>query len=106
MFNFNFDPSFGPIGEVFIAEFRSEVPDVTGGKLAPNVGHCISRANLETGAIYKTGLAAFTTEGGSLTFEKENEMYNTDFGIYKPLESNVRIFPNTYKSILIFRHIG
>jgi glucose/arabinose dehydrogenase len=105
-FDFNYDPSFGPVGEAFIAAFGSEAPETTGGKPAPRVGHRISRINLETGkvttfAINKTGLAAFATGGGGLerpidvTFGKENEMYITDFGIYKPPGSTERVIPNT-----------
>ncbi|MEI4828937.1 hypothetical protein WAX78_15710 [Bacillus sp. FJAT-53711] len=85
---------FGPVGEAFIAEFGSEAPNTTGGKPARKVGHRVSRINPETGvimtfAINKTGLAAFTTGGGGLerpivvTSGKQNEMYITDFGIYK-----------------------
>lgn len=48
-FDFNNDPSFGPIGEAFIAEFRREAPDTTGGKPAPRVGHRVSRVHAETG---------------------------------------------------------
>ena len=32
-----FKPPFGPVDEVFIAEFGSEAPNTTGGKPAPRV---------------------------------------------------------------------
>jgi glucose/arabinose dehydrogenase len=77
-FDFNYNSSFEPVGEVFIAEFGSEAPDTTGGKPAPGVGHRISRINTETGkitpfAINKTGVAAFATGGGGL--EDQSMLY-------------------------------
>ncbi|PGZ96908.1 hypothetical protein COE51_16155 [Bacillus pseudomycoides] len=54
-----------------------------------------------TFAINKTGFAAFTTGGGGLerpidvTFGKQNEMYITDFGIYKSPGIKERVIPNT-----------
>ncbi|MFJ5624664.1 PQQ-dependent sugar dehydrogenase [Peribacillus loiseleuriae] len=105
-FDFNYDPSYGPIGEAFIAEFGSEAPDTTGGKPAPRVGHRVSRIHPETGeispfAINKTGLSATATGGGGLerpidvTFGKHNEMFITDFGIFKPSGSTKLLIPNT-----------
>ncbi|MGG3889408.1 PQQ-dependent sugar dehydrogenase [Metabacillus fastidiosus] len=105
-FDFNNDSSFGPIDEVFIAEFGSEAPDTTGGKPSPRVGHRISRINTETGkiatfAINKTGLSAIATGGGGLerpidvTFGKQNEMFITDFGIFKPPGKKIYAAPNT-----------
>ncbi|MBA9027458.1 hypothetical protein [Peribacillus huizhouensis] len=41
-FDFNYNPSFGPIGEVLIAEFGSEAPDTTGGNPASLVGDRVS----------------------------------------------------------------
>lgn len=104
-FDFNLDPSFAPTGEVFIAEFGSEAPDTTGGKPAPRVGHRVSRINTENGdvktfAINKTGVAATATGGGGLerpidvTFH-QNEMFITDFGIFKPPGKKVFAVPNT-----------
>jgi hypothetical protein len=105
-FDFNYNSSFGPVGEVFIAEFGSEAPDTTGGKPTPGVGHRISRINTETGkitpfAMNKTGVAAFTTEGGGLErpidviFGKQNEMFLADFGIVKPPGKNIFAVPKT-----------
>jgi glucose/arabinose dehydrogenase len=105
-FDFNYDSSFGPVGEVFIAEFGSEAPDTTGGKPAPRVGHRISRINTETRkmttfAINRMGLAATATSGGGLerpidvTFGKQNEMFITDFGIFKPPGTKIYAVPNT-----------
>ncbi|MFK2825974.1 PQQ-dependent sugar dehydrogenase [Bacillus sp. B190/17] len=105
-FDFNYDSSFGPVGEAFIAEFGSEAPGTTGGQPAPRVGHRVSRINPETGkvttfAINKTGLAAFATGGGGLerpidvTFGKKNDMYITDFGIFKPPGRAEIVIPNT-----------
>lgn len=101
-FDFNYDP----IGEAFIAEFGSRAPDTTGGKASPLVGHRVSRVHTETGKITtftvnKTGLAASATGGGGLerpidvTFGKQNEMFITDFGIFKPPGSTKLLIPNT-----------
>ncbi len=90
-----FKPPFGPVDEVFIAEFGSEAPNTTGGKPAPRVGHRISKINTETRtintfAINSTGLSATATGGGGLerpidvTFGKQNEMLITAFGIFIP----------------------
>jgi hypothetical protein len=105
-FDFNDDPSFGPVGEAFIAEFGSEAPGTTGGKPAPRVGHRISRINTDTGkgttfAINKTGLVASATGGGGLersihvVFGKQNDMYIADFGIFKPPGTKIGAIPNT-----------
>ncbi|MDQ0157534.1 PQQ-dependent sugar dehydrogenase [Robertmurraya andreesenii] len=105
-FDFNYDSSFAPLGEAFIAEFGSEAPTTTGGKPAPRVGHRISRIDTEarrvtTFAINKTGLAANVTGGGGLerpidvTFGQHKDMFITDFGIVKPPGTNIFAVPNT-----------
>ena len=39
-FDFNYNPAFGKMRDVYIAEFGSETPETTGGKLIPpRVGH-------------------------------------------------------------------
>jgi hypothetical protein len=105
-FDFNYAPSFGPVGEAFIAEFGSEAPGTTGGKPAPRVGHRISRINTDTGkgttfAINKTGLAASATGGGGLerpihvVFGKQNDMYIAYFRIFKLPGTKIGAAPNT-----------
>ena len=94
-FQFNDNPHFGQINEVYIAEFGSEFPR-TGGKPMPNIGHRVSIINIEsrtirTFAINKTRKPASETGGGGferpidITFGNNNEMYVTDFGILNQL---------------------
>ena len=68
--DFNYDSSFGPVREVFIAEFGSEVLDITDGKPEPRISHRIpgiitETRKMTTFAINRTGLAATTTGGGT-----------------------------------------
>lgn len=102
-FDFNEDPAFGPTNEAYIAEFGSNAPRTTGGKPLPDVGHRVSRINIETGevfsfAINKTGVAASKTGAGGferpidIVFGSRNEMYIADFGLNKPSGG---FYPNT-----------
>ncbi|MFD6442927.1 hypothetical protein ACFWDG_24875, partial [Peribacillus sp. NPDC060186] len=94
-FDFNYYPSFAPIGDVFIAEFGSEAPTTTGGKPASSVGHRVSRIDVHLGKITtfarnKTGVAPSETNGGGferpidVVFGPDGEMYIVDFGIFPP----------------------
>lgn len=89
-FDFNYDEGFGPLGDVFIAEYGSEAPETTGGKPLPKVGHRVSRINMKTGeitpfAINKSGVAASMTVGGGferpidVVFGPDKAMYVLDF---------------------------
>lgn len=92
-FSFNENPSFGPVGDVFIAEFGSNAPTTTGGKPLARVGHRISRIDMKTGqvhnfAINQSGLPASATNGGGFerpidaVFGEEGELYIADFGLF------------------------
>lgn len=92
-FSFNENPSFGPVGDVFIAEFGAMDPGTTGGEKLPHVGHRISRIDMETGqvhvfAVNKTGMAASDTNGGGFerpidaVFGADDELYIADFGLF------------------------
>lgn len=105
-FDFNHDPSFGPVDEVYIAEFGSEAPETTGGKKTPNAGHRVSRLNPSTGSvstfiINKTGKPASETGGGGIerpidiVFGKHHEMYIVDFGFRKPFGTGEGYLPET-----------
>lgn len=94
-FDFNDNPKFGQINEVYMAEFGSEFPR-TGGQSMPNIGHRVSIINLDkrtinTFAINKTRKPASETGDGGferpidITFGSNNEMYVTDFGILNQL---------------------
>lgn len=90
-FSFNENPSFAPIGDVFIAEFGANAPETTGGKLLPFVGHRVSRIDMATGQVYpfainRTGRPASKTNGGGLerpidaVFDANGSLYVLDFG--------------------------
>jgi glucose/arabinose dehydrogenase len=102
-FDFNYNSTFGPIGEVYIAEFGSEAPGTTGGKPAPRVGHRVSRINVKTGqiktfAINRSGYTASKTgEGGlerpiDVVFGPDGAMYVVDMGITAGFG---KLIPNT-----------
>ncbi len=91
-FDFNYNPEFGTIGDIYIAEFGSGAPGTTGGKPLPEVGHRVSRINLATGtiknfAINKSGFAASHTDGGGferpidVVFGQSGDLYVLDMGI-------------------------
>lgn len=92
-FDFSQNPAFGPMDDVYIAEFGSEAPTTTGGEPLPNVGHRVSRIDMKTGqvtpfAINRSGVAASETGGGGferpidVVFGPKNDMYIADFGVF------------------------
>lgn len=108
-FDFNYS-DFGSYGDVYIAEFGSEAPETTGGRPLPEVGHRISRINMQTGeiinfAINKSGLpASYTGEGGferpiDVVFGPDKAMYILDFAV-TPLDEPHEYYP---KSGVIWR---
>jgi hypothetical protein len=105
-FDFNYDPSFGKPGGVYIAEFGSEAPETTGGKPLPRVGHRVSHIDISTGvitpfAINRSGYAASYTGGGGLerpidvVFGKPGEMLIVDFGLNPPSGEPDEYLPNS-----------
>lgn len=91
-FDFNYFPYFGKPGDVYIAEFGSEAPGTTGGKLLPGVGHRVSKIDMNTGnisvfAVNRSGVAASLTSDGGLerpidvVFDQRGSMFIADFGI-------------------------
>lgn len=92
-FNFNYDPKFGPIGDAYIAEFGAIIPTNTGGKPIYDVGHRVSKIDMENGKVTTfarnyTGLPASRTGGGGLerpidaVFGPDGVLYIADFGIF------------------------
>jgi glucose/arabinose dehydrogenase len=91
-FDFNYTSTFKHYGDVYIAEFGSEAPETTGGKPLPDVGHRVSRIDMNTGRIYtfamnKSGYGAAYTGGGGferpidVVFGPDEAMYVVDFGV-------------------------
>jgi glucose/arabinose dehydrogenase len=91
-FDFDYDGIYGPNGDAYIAEFGSEAPETTGGKPLPQVGHRVSKINMNTGqitnfAINKSGYAAsYTGDGGferpiDVVFGPDKAMYVLDFAV-------------------------
>lgn len=104
-FDFNYNSNFGPYGDIYIAEFGSEAPETTGGKPLPEVGHRISRINMNTGqtttfAINKSGFAASYTDGGGferpidVVFGYDQAMYILDFAV-SPKDEPDEFYPGT-----------
>ncbi len=102
-FDFNYNPDFGSIGDVFVAEFGSGAPGTTGGKPLPQVGHRVSRIDLKTGrrknfAINRSGYAATHTGGGGferpidVVFGPSGDLFVLDMGITRKGEGFI---PNT-----------
>ncbi len=92
-FDFNYNTSFGPYGDVYIAECGNS-QTMNGGEVTPfaSFGHRISRIDMGTGgittfAINKSGFPSFVTgEGGfggpvDIVFGPDGAMYVLDCGI-------------------------
>lgn len=102
-FDFNYDESFAPYGDAFIAEFGYVAP-FTYEALEPpytGTGHRVSRIDMKTGivtsfAINKSGFPSFLSNGGGLSrpadiaFGPDGAMYIVDMGV------NLEDSPNTF----------
>ncbi|WP_228351431.1 PQQ-dependent sugar dehydrogenase [Variimorphobacter saccharofermentans] len=105
-FDFNYNEDFGPIGDVYIAEFGM------GGRL-PNQdvspysgrGHKVSKIDMDTRgittfAMNKAGFSSSITRGGGLSrpvdiaFSPEGDMYVVDMGI-NSISNYSYYYPNT-----------
>lgn len=106
-FDFNYNPSFGPYGDVYIAEFGSIRRDLDGVSIPPysGVGHRITRIDMRTGgvstfAINRSGFPTYLTrEGGlnrptDLSFGPDGAMYVVDMGSNSIENPNV-FLPNS-----------
>lgn len=106
-FDFNYNTSFGPYGDVYIAEF-GRVRPFTYGPIASQytgVGHKVSKIDMVTGgvttfAINKSGFpSSITREGGlsrpaDVAFGPDGAMYIVDMGI-NPVDNPDAFIPNT-----------
>ncbi len=101
-FDFNDNPNFGRIGDIYIAEFGNN-------DLSPGVGHRVHRVNIsngnrETFAFNTSNVTAFINEDGSqsnggfsklsdIIFGPDGAMYIVDMGIIT--QNNREILPFT-----------
>ncbi len=105
-FDINYDREFGPIGDIYFAEYGS-LGAQTMGPSAPyaGIGHRISRLNVTTGDIdtfisNKNGLPALNVQDPGfgrlvdVVFGPDSAMYLLDIGISEPSNVN-RYIPNT-----------
>jgi glucose/arabinose dehydrogenase len=105
-FDINDSEEFGPVGDIYIAEFGS-FGATTMGPSAPyiGIGHKISRIDVNTREIStfisnKSGLPALTLQDSGLgrlvdvTFGPDSAMYVLDSGISEPYYAN-QYLPNT-----------
>jgi glucose/arabinose dehydrogenase len=104
-FEFNSNPSFGQVGEAYVAEFGSIRYGATGELIRSGVGHRITKVDpihgqVSTFAINKSGFPAITPlEGGlgrptDVTFGPDGAMYVTDFTA-TTLQNPDEYLPNT-----------
>jgi len=106
-FAFNYDITFGPVGDAYIAEFGRIKPSTYGESLPQylSVGYRISKINMVNGAvttfaINKSGFpASITREGGlsrpaDIAFGPDGAMYIVDMGTNPP-DNPDSFLPNT-----------
>lgn len=88
-FDFNYNPDFGPVGDVYVAEYG---PGRPGPTPTPRLGHRVSRIEMVTGRIKtfaanRSGYSATVTgEGGfecpiDVVFGPDGDMYVVDMGV-------------------------
>lgn len=93
-FDYNVNPDFGPVGDVYVAEYGPGRPEPTP---IPNIGHRVSRVDLRTGRIHafaynQSGYAASQSGHGGferpidVVFGPHGEMYIVDMGLRRPGE--------------------
>lgn len=104
-FEFNYNPDFGPVGDIYIAEFGSLGPEEVGGRPYAGIGHRVTRLdnttrNIVTFAINRSGFPAHITgEGGfgypiDIAFGPDRAMYILDYGLTVRGEPS-NFIPNT-----------
>lgn len=105
-FDFNYNPNFGPYGDVYIAEFGVGKAGLNKNMISyAGIGHRISRIDMGDGtvstfAINKSGYpSSLTLEGGferpsDVVFGPDGAMYILDFGLNERNKPDVYV-PNT-----------
>lgn len=113
-FDFNYNPQFGPYGDVYIAEYGSTIRTQIGDTISyANAGHRISKIDMKsrtisTFAINRTGFPTSLSNGGGferlahLLFGPDEAMYIVDTGLN--IQGNPEAFiPNTGVIWRVFR---
>lgn len=109
-FDFNYNPSFGPEGDIYIAEFGSTRDDILEVNIISGVGHRVNKVDGITGenvtfAMNKSGIPAYITPEGTqqgggfsrpsdVVFGPDGAMYVCDLAIFNK-EYPYDLYPNT-----------
>lgn len=103
--DFNSNPDFGIVNDMYIAEFGSTISDIIGVESRSGVGHRVTKVDMNSGqistfAINKSGFPAYIEQEGGFSrptdvvFGPDGAMYVTDYAITTQ-ESPYNYLPNT-----------
>ncbi|MHB8127840.1 MAG: PQQ-dependent sugar dehydrogenase [Mobilitalea sp.] len=103
--DFNNNPEFGRLNDMYIAEFGGVEKSISGVEIRSGVGHRVTKVDMNTGqtvtfAINKSGFPAFIDQGGGFSrptdviFGLDGAMYVSDYAI-APEENPYDYIQNT-----------